>query len=433
MHKRLTQRCWTQRSILLNATFGRAFMRSAAAFLLLILFAGLHPAIAAEPPTLVVPRSDLTLQIAAPARQMEDASGDWELVELDGDQTVVPAQLSPAIADDGASADGRWRVLAAIPPSKNGDGPRRFLLQRSKHKPDEAAAMKMTEADEKSIRIDESGRPVLVYNHGEITCPRVPESDSRRNRACYVHPLWGIDGERLTDDFPSDHYHHHGIFWTWPHVIIDGRQYDLWADSKIRQKFVNWIHRLPGPVAAELAVENGWFIEGNKVMAERVLIRAFRTAGDARALDFEFVFTPIGRPISLRGAEQKSYGGLTMRFAVRSKEDTAITVPNGRTLEDLSNTRLPWADLTYPFTGNAAPSGASLFVDPGHPDYPPTWHTRHYGPLCIGWPGVQGKTFQPGNPIRLKYRVWIHKNALDNRQLQRAYQGYADAMKVHWK
>lgn len=48
-----------------------------------------------------------------------------------------------------------------------------------------------------------------------------------------------------------------------------------------------------------------------------------------------------------------------------------------------------------------------IFVPPSHPAYPPTWLTRHYGPLCIGWPGVKDKTFPPGKPIRLSYRLWI--------------------------
>ena len=424
--------CWKHGFIRLGATAGRGFMRLAA-FLLLSAFIGLHPANAAEPPTLVVPRCDIVLQIAAPAIQIEDASGGWELAEMGGDGAVVTAQLSPAMAEDGTADAGRRRLYAVIPAAKEGDGPRRFRLRPSERKTDAATAWKITSVDEKSIRIDEGRRPVFVYNHGEITCPHVPESDSRRSRACYVHPVWGIDGERLTDDFPSDHYHHHGIFWTWPHVEIDGRQYDLWMGSNIRQKLVRWIHRSSGPVAAELAVENGWFADGNNVMIERVWIRAFRASDDARAIDFEFAFTPISRPITLRGAEKKSYGGLTMRFAVRSKEDATITVPEERTREDMSNTRLPWADMSYPFAGGSSLSGAAMFVDPGHPDYPPTWLTRHYGPLCIGWPGVEGKTFPPGETIRLNYRVWIHKNALDNRQLQRAYRSYADAMKVRWE
>ena len=44
------------------------------------------------------------------------------------------------------------------------------------------------------------------------------------------------------------------------------------------------------------------------------------------------------KPITLGGAEGKSYGGLTFRFAPGA--DTQITVPSGRTKDDLYMTGL---------------------------------------------------------------------------------------------
>ncbi len=417
---------------------GRGFMRHILASVLvlaLVVFQQKNAVLfaAESTPTLVVPRSGVSLQIAATAERIQNVAGSWQLVEIGGERVTVPAQWSPAMADDGSAATERYRLLATIPPTKTGAGPRRFKLQQVQRQSGGDTALKLSELNSKSLRVDDGEKPVLVYNHGEITSSRVPKNDSRRSRACYVHPVWGINGEVLTDDFPADHYHHHGVFWTWPHVKIADKEYDLWTGSNIRQKFVRWIHRRAGPVAAVVAVENGWFVGEKKVMIERVWLRAYRASNDARALDFEFVWIPIGRPVTLRGAGGKSYGGLTMRLAVRLEKEATITVPDGPTKEDLPDTRLPWADLTYPFAGAADRSGAALFVDPAHPDYPPTWLVRHYGVLCIGWPGVKGKTFPPGEPIRLNYRVWIHKTAVGQCELQRAYQGYTETAKVRWE
>jgi hypothetical protein len=96
----------------------------------------------------------------------------------------------------------------------------------------------------------------------------------------------------------------------------------------------------------------------------------------------------------------------------------------------LPETPLPWADLSARFAGGKGPSGAAIFVDPSHPDYPPTWLTRHYGVLCVGWPGVKGKTFPPGIPIRLNYRVWVHRGDADVGRLKQAYEDYTTAMKA---
>ena len=286
------------------------------------------------------------------------------------------------------------------------------------------------EINDKSVEVIDDGRPVFVYNHGVITDPKVPLNDPRRSRACFVHPVYGLNGEVLSDSFPKDHYHHHGIFWTWPHVVIDGTEYDLWADKGIRQQFVRWICRDAGPASAVLGVENGWFVGDKKVMIERVWLRTYKPAKDARSIDLSLELTPVGRPISLRGAPQKSYGGVNLRYAPH--KDSVITVPSGSTRgdnNDLLDTRLPWADFTAQFAGAPGPSGAAIFVHPKHPDLPPTWLTRHYGILSCGWPGVKAELYPPNKPIRLDYRYWIHKSTVGVPALQRAFDDYAAAGK----
>ncbi len=289
-------------------------------------------------------------------------------------------------------------------------------------------AFRFKEIDDKSLGLWDGDRPVLVYNHGVITNPKIPKNDPRRSRACFIHPVYGLDGEVLTESFSKDHYHHHGIFWAWPHVGIDGKEYDLWVYGNIQQRFVRWISREAGPEATMLAVENGWFVGQKKVMTEEVRLRVSKAAEGARSIDLELVLTPVDKPITLRGAEGKSYGGLNLRYAPR--KDTVITVPSGKTKEDLPDTPLAWADLTAKFAGAPDRSGAAIFIDPRHPGFPPTWLTRHYGILCVGWPGVKEKTFPPGIPIRLNYRVWIHRGELEPARLQRAYDDYAAAMKA---
>ena len=86
-----------------------------------------------------------------------------------------------------------------------------------------------------SLGLWDGAKPLLVYNHGVQSKTGVPAD---RNRSTYIHPLYGLDGEVLTDDFPRDHYHHRGLFWAWPHVKIGGRELDLWMLKGIEQRFV---------------------------------------------------------------------------------------------------------------------------------------------------------------------------------------------------
>ncbi len=95
-------------------------------------------------------------------------------------------------------------------------------------------------------------------------------------------------------------------------------------------------------------------------------------------------------------------------------------------------TRLPWADLSAQFAGAPQASGAAIFIGPGHPDYPPMWLTRHYGVLCVGWPGVTPATFRAGEAIRCRYRLWIHRQT-PAAALQREYQNYTALEKITWE
>ncbi|MDR1269902.1 MAG: PmoA family protein, partial [Planctomycetaceae bacterium] len=83
--------------------------------------------------------------------------------------------------------------------------------------------------DEKQLVLTDWSLPVLTYRFDAVEHDQVPAKESRRLAGCYVHPLYGIDGEVLTDNAPKDHYHHHGVFWTWPHVGVHE------ADGKVKR------------------------------------------------------------------------------------------------------------------------------------------------------------------------------------------------------
>ena len=174
-------------------------------------------------------------------------------------------------------------------------------------------------------------RQIWAYNYQPIVEKTLPENDPLRSRSCYVHPLWGLHGETLTDDFPKDHYHHHGVFWTWPYVKVGDQTYDLWLSTDIQQQFVKWLATEAGPVAGIMGVENGWFVGQQQVATERVWLRTYRSEPDCRTIDVSLVIEAGTQGVSLQGREEKSYGGFTFRFDVWPRTDATVRVP-GRTL-----------------------------------------------------------------------------------------------------
>ncbi|MBN2577569.1 MAG: PmoA family protein [Pirellulales bacterium] len=390
---------------------------------------------AEKAPVLVVPSAESTLHVAVPLPEgfKRNPDAQYGLVEVGLESKAFPIQFSiPAKERD---PQDRARMLAIISPREGAPADRRFRLVRRTDSTPVESPFSLKEIDGKSVRVEENGRPRFTYNFEKITGEKVPARDRRRTRSGYVHPLWGVHGEVLTCDFPRDHYHHHGLFWAWPYVTVGDRLFDLWTSRGIRQDFVRWNRREAGPAAAVLDVANGWFVGEKCVMEERALLRAF--AGDAKSqvLDVELTFVPQGEAIALRGAREKSYGGLALRGNVRwgkNQKKAAVSTPLGVATEDLVVTRLAWADLTYPFQ-EGSESGAAIFIPRDHPDYPPTWVARRSGLLAVGYPGVEGKTFPPGQPIRLNYRLWIHADAPSHDALRRAYADYLRGGRARWK
>jgi hypothetical protein len=276
------------------------------------------------------------------------------------------------------------------------------------------------ELDARSLGLYDGGKPVLVYNHGVISRPGVPVD---RARSTYVHPLYGLDGEVLSDDFPKDHYHHRGLFWGWPHVISAGKEYDLWMLKGIEQRFEKWLGREADAKGATLALENGWYVGDKKVMEEKVRLRVGPVEGKGRAIDVDLSLKPTAEPVALRGAEGKSYGGITFRIAPGT--NTVITIPSGVTAGDLPITNLAWADLSRRLEGRTESSGVAIFISPKHPDFPPEWLTRHYGVLCVGWPGVKQQTIPVGQQVNLSYRVWLHRGRVSPAEIAAAYAAWA--------
>jgi len=313
-------------------------------------------------------KAPVHLAVPLPAKSAATETGLFKLTETGDSGTTLLGQAISAMGSDGTVAEAQRCLAANIPPRvrpgaagpSEASGARRFRVESGTLHAN-PPGFRFRPIDDKSTELLEGDKPVLVYNHGVITSEKVPKHDARRNRACFVHPIYGLHGEVLTESFPKDHWHHHGLFWAWPHVGIDGKQYDLWVYNNIQQRFVRWLILHSGPVAAVLAVENGWFVGNKKVMIERVWLRAYAADGDERAIDVDLVFIPVDKPITLWGAEGKSYGGINLRYAPR--KNTVITVPSGRSKEDLPDTPLAWADLTAEFSGAPGPSG-------GPPDVP---------------------------------------------------------------
>ena len=282
--------------------------------------------------------------------------------------------------------------------------------------PDE---FRLEEADNTYLRLFDGDAPVLTYNFAKLLAAGVPE---QFRRSSYVHPLFGLDGEVVSDDFPADHYHHRGLYWAWPFVEIAGKAYDLWMCAGIEPRFDRWLDREVGPVCAVFGANNGWYVGDREVVDETVWYRVWQADERGRAIDVDVTWEALGNPVTLTGATGKGYGGFCLRFAPR--EDTVITTSSGRATEDGLDVPAEWADLSAHLQGAPGTSGAAIFVHPGNPGFPNGWLLRHYGFLGCDWPGLKPGAIEPGRPVHVRYRVYVHRGDADGGKVAEAYRAF---------
>jgi len=370
----------------------------------------------AGPLELTVPGAEAPMAVALelPATTAVDPAASWQLVPTgESGGRAIPAQVS-------LEPDRKTALCFVVPA---GDGARRrFRLVKARKA---ATAFRIQDAEGKHLRIMDGDDPVMTYNYGTIEHPDVAES---MWRSCYVHPIWGLDGQMLSDDFPEDHRHHRGLFWTWARVIAGDKEHDLWALRGCVQQFDRVLHEDVGPVCATLGVTNRWLVGEMPIVRERVWLRAFPAGPLGRAIDVDVTLEAIDQTITISGRPEKGYSGMTLRFAPR--EDTVITTSDGKLSEDSMRVPFAWTDLSARFAGAKQPSGAAMFDHPANPKYPNEWLLRHYGCLVCAWPGVEMCELQPGAPVRIRYRLWVHRGDVAGGKVAAAHDAFLKATEL---
>ncbi len=103
------------------------------------------------------------------------------------------------------------------------------------------AAEPVTAAKVGSQMVVRSGdREILRYQAEPGDFPRKDIKEIFR-RGGYIQSIHSPSGKLVTDDFPPNHIHHHGVWSPWTKTGFEGRQPDFWnmGDGKGRVEFVS--------------------------------------------------------------------------------------------------------------------------------------------------------------------------------------------------
>lgn len=253
------------------------------------------------------------------------------------------------------------------------------------------------------------GKPVLQYNATLKECPVPGFTECRRSG--FIHPLYAPSGTVVSDDFPPEHAHQHGIMFAWVDTEFRGRVIDFWNSMKKLgiTKHVETLGCSSGPVFAELRVrirhealsKDG---ENQAALDEIWRVRVYNSV-EPFIIDIESVQTCASdAPLKIR---QYHYGGMAFRGARQWSFGKATFLTSlGDNRESGNHTRPLWTAITGKIDGRDY-----TFCGMGHPA-----NFRHPQPVRLHpdmpyfcWaPEVLGEfELIPGEPYRSEYCFYV--------------------------
>jgi len=274
----------------------------------------------------------------------------------------------------------------------------------------------------------ECDRDIMFYQ-------REPKSIAGEYTRCnYIHPLYGLDGEVLTEDFPADHLHHRGIFWAWHQLYRDDRRLgDGWSIDRIAWRVQEVRIFQTRDRSATLSANVTWHspVQAPPVVLERTLITVHPSTARSQAIDFQIHLLALEENVRLGGSDdEKGYGGFSLR--IRLPEDTRFIGPDGEVVpQNTPVSACPWLDVMATFSPGADRSGVAVLIHPQTPGYPQPWILRRKGSMQNPvFPGRQPVLLSREQPLVLRYRILLHRGGGDAETMQRAWRCYADCRAV---
>jgi len=279
------------------------------------------------------------------------------------------------------------------------------------------------------IELRENGKKIFFYQ------VKPKSVNGKFERAGYIHPLYSLNGNSVTDDSPKDHPYHRGVFWAWHQIILNDKKLaEGWSseniswipvDVKVKEKkgtatlssTVMWKSKLPNDQLTNIIREN-------------TRIKVCAATPRYRILDFDIRLRALVDGLKIGGSEDaKGYGGFCIRLKL-PKDITFVSQDKVVTPQETPVTAGPWMDITGSIEDPSLPkSGVIIFANADNKTQP--WILRSVTSMQnVPFPGSTPIDL-PKTGLELKYRVIIHNGEMSKDEIEKLYQGYLDQDKSH--
>jgi hypothetical protein len=243
----------------------------------------------------------------------------------------------------------------------------------------------------------------------------------------FVFPVIGPSGRSLTrighPHDPVSHSHHNSVWLS--HQFVNG--VNFWGDNAGRIMHQKLARLEDSDDYAAIETQNAWQDKGGKTLMterRRTGVRVLENGEWLLLLDSQFE-APPGAPVTLAPT---AFGMAAVRMAKTiGVHDGGGTIRNSEGgVDEAGCFRKParWVDYSGPITPKAS-EGLTLLDHPKNPSHPTPFHVRD-----DGWMGA-ALTFggeiviQPGQPLRLRYALYVHSGIPSVETLQKRWEAFA--------
>ncbi|HAM09480.1 MAG: hypothetical protein A2X05_14375 [Bacteroidetes bacterium GWE2_41_25] len=278
---------------------------------------------------------------------------------------------------------------------------------------------------DQGFELTENGKPVFFYQQA----PKTLTGEYICNN--YLHPLYNLNGDILTEEFPPDHPYHRGVFWTWHQIYLDTVSIgDGWINDGISQEVVKVLTEVEKNLA-EINAEVLWKSEdlpdGKPFMKEKTSVIVHPAEADTRKIDFLIELNALVDKLEIGGSDDpKGYGGFCLRLNI--PDNMVFTSETGTvTPQELQITAGRWMDFSGPFGNDKNTNGITLLCHHENPLYPSPWILRQKGSMQNAvFPGRERIKLDMNTPLILRYRLIIHNGDARAVDLKRMHAEYSE-------
>lgn len=373
------------------------------------------------------------ISIAAGALDRRDAVVSFQLPKdlkaavyalRDESGRVIPLQV-----------DGDRQATFVLPELKAG-ATKKYRLVASKPNASVAGGVHAIKVHDK-LSIDVAGRKAFAYQAqpGEL-----PASDIKEifRRGGYLHPVYTPSGRAITDDYPPDHYHHHGIWFAWTKTEFEGRHPDFWnvGDGTGKVEFVALDSTWSGAVHGGFTSRHRYVdVSGSKpvtALNEEWKVTVYNVGRGQKPYSmFDMVATHECAASSPLVLPEYRYGGVGFRGHRQwlEKANCFFLTSEGKDRSNGHGTRARWCHIGGRIDGQ--PAGIAVLDHPANFRAPQPMRINPDQPFFCYAPPLMGQwEITPGKPNVSRYRFIVYDGEPDKAELDRLWNDYANPPQV---